>query len=89
MAHQGDNLAKSFGSSAEGSLLGSIQGPAHEDGEGCTKCLHPKEEEGKPRGRRLNKCSRPHASFNNGISSVYSSEEVSDKRLCMSLLSES
>lgn len=79
----------SLRSSAEGSLLGGIQGPAGEGGEGCTERLQPKEEEEKSRGRRLNKCSRSHASFNNGISSVYSSEEVSDKRLCISLLSES
>lgn len=75
------------------SLLGGIQDTAREDGEGCTECFCPEGREGRRKKSKSEKAghvhSRPHASFSKGISSVYSSEEVSDKRLCMSLLSES
>lgn len=47
---------------------------------------HPEKES---RECRLDERRKPHASFNNGISSIYSSEEASDKRLCTSLFSES
>lgn len=54
------------------SLLGGIQGTAREDGEDCTECFCPKGRERgggrNPRWRRLDKHSRPHASFNKGIS---------------------
>lgn len=54
------------------SLLGGIQGTACEDGEDCTECFCPKGRERgggrNPRWRRLDKHSRPHASFNKGIS---------------------
>lgn len=54
------------------SLLGGIQGTACKDGEDCTECFCPKgreRERGRnPRWRRLDKHSRPHASFNKGIS---------------------
>lgn len=41
-----------------------------------------------PLQKRRKAAGSPHASFNSGISSVYSSD-VRDKRLCMSLFSES
>lgn len=47
---------------------------------------NPREEKG--RAERREASGSPHASFNSGISSVYSSD-VRDKRLCMSLFSES
>lgn len=47
---------------------------------------NPQEERG--RAERTEASGSPHASFNSGISSVYSSD-VRDKRLCMSLFSES
>lgn len=70
------------------SLLGGIQGTACEDGEGCTECFC-LEGRGKgrgrnPRWRRLDKHSRPHASFNKGISEWWGEKKKNSSNFCSS-----